>query len=92
MIPLMNNIIDILGLLQLGYLVYFFSRTVPYYIKNKSWPAHPAELKREQENIIFLSTIKSLEEKNKELFDEMTELKIDMKNIWSKTLNRLPEK
>lgn len=88
----LSNALQILGVFPIGYLCFFAIKTLPYYIKNKHWPAHPAELARAKDNEIATIAMAGLKERNQMLLDRIEELESDMEDIWKKTLARLPEK
>lgn len=99
MIPAISNALILLGLIHLGIIVNFFYNTFPYFVVHKRWPPHPAELLREQEqikaetNIIVLKDkLEQSEKKLQETQKELDETREEVKVIWKKTLDRLPNK
>jgi hypothetical protein len=86
------NFLCCLGLYQLGFVVYFLVQTISFYIRNKAWPLHPAELLLQQEKAITKYILAEKDSRIEYLEEKITELENDLQTIWSKTLNRLPEK
>ena len=86
----LDNLLICLGILQIGSLAYSFVNTFFYYLKWKRWPKSALELQLEKQYEVLAIEIESLKNENIRLTRELAEREADIKNIWLKTINRLP--